>query len=160
MKKIIFLISGLVIFTSQVFAQDTNKENDPDEQTIVNKEYDENGNLIQYDSTYVHHWSSADSTSKFSFPGDAFFSGQGFPDIEEFFKDFHGGSELGLMPDMDKMLQHFQQQFLADPDSLFNKGLPYKQSPEQQKEWQQLMEKQQQEVDAFRKKWAEKQSSK
>ncbi|MCY1721912.1 hypothetical protein OU798_16275 [Prolixibacteraceae bacterium Z1-6] len=156
MKKIILMITGLVFFTIQVFAQDTNKDNNPDEQIIVNKQYDENGNLIQYDSTYVHQWSSSDSTFQFLFPDDPFFSKQGFPDIEQFFEDFQGDSVWGFMPDIpdiNEMLQRFQNQLQVDPDSIFNRRSLKFHSFEQQKEWQQLMEKHRKEMEDFKKKW-------
>ncbi|MCB0540954.1 MAG: hypothetical protein KDE33_25815, partial [Bacteroidetes bacterium] len=71
MKKLGLITIGFVVFSWQLFAQDNKIEKDPDEQIIVNKKYDENGNLIQFDSTYVHQWSS-DST--FQFPDSEFLS--------------------------------------------------------------------------------------
>ncbi len=65
--------------------------NNPDEQTIVNKKYDENGNLIQYDSTYVHQWSS-DSTQNFSFDNNF--------GLDDFPQDFDQST-------IDSILQHF-----------------------------------------------------
>uniref|UniRef100_UPI00321687F2 hypothetical protein n=1 Tax=uncultured Draconibacterium sp. TaxID=1573823 RepID=UPI00321687F2 len=159
MKKIVFVITGLVFFASQIFAQDTNKENNPDEQIIVNKEYDENGNLIQYDSTYIHQWSSADSTLRYFFPDDPFSSGKECPDMEQFFKEFHGKSNWAIISDIDELLQDFQNQFQSFPDSVFNRRSPQFQSLEQQKEWQQLMEKHSQEIEEFRKKWENKGNS-
>jgi len=100
MKKVGLLSIGAVLMFGPLFAQDIEKEKTPDEQIIVNKKYDENGNLIQYDSTYVHQWSS-DSTFQFLFPDDDFFAGKEFPDINEFFQYFMGDSawEGFQMPD-------------------------------------------------------------
>lgn len=163
MKKIIFIVTGLVFFTIQVFAQDTNKQTDTDEQIIVNKQYDDDGNLIQYDSTYVHQWSSADSTFEFLFPGDPFFAGKGFPDMEQFFPDFQGDSVWGFMsdfPDVNELMRQFQDQFSMHPDSIFDRRFQNFHSLEQQKEWKQLMEKQEQEIEKFMKKWDQKEDKK
>ncbi len=124
MKKLGLITIGFVLFSWQLFAQDTRKkEKDPDEKITVNKKYDENGNLIQFDSTYVHTWSS-DSTMNFSFPDDDFFAGNGFPDLNEFFKNFMGDSAMagfnfpghfGNMPfDDEEFFRQFQGQL---PDS-------------------------------------------
>lgn len=60
MKRSILFIT-LLLFACLTYAQESIDNQDPDEQIKVNKEYDENGNLIRYDSTYVRSWSS-DST--------------------------------------------------------------------------------------------------
>ena len=60
MKKYISLLV-LMVASFPIFAQGTAKLPNPDEQIKVNKEYDENGNLIRFDSTYTKSWSS-DST--------------------------------------------------------------------------------------------------
>jgi hypothetical protein len=87
-----FLICSVTITFGQEHQQ--GKEKDPDEQIIVNKKYDENGNLIQYDSTYVHQWSS-DSTFQFNFQDDDFFAGKGFPDLQSFMNEFFNDSAMG-----------------------------------------------------------------
>ncbi|PIF02098.1 MAG: hypothetical protein CR996_01430 [Draconibacterium sp.] len=55
-----------IIGILSLHAQEANKQKTPNEQIIVNKQYDDQGNLISFDSTYVHQWSS-DSTFNFSF---------------------------------------------------------------------------------------------
>lgn len=57
-----FLLLALVFAIGTAQAQNTNKANNPNERSNVTKEYDEQGNLIRYDSTYVKSWSSGDST--------------------------------------------------------------------------------------------------
>lgn len=201
MKKIVFIVTGLVFFAGFVFAQDTTKMNNPDEQIIVNKKYDEQGNLIQFDSTYVHQWSysSSDSTGQFVFPDDEFFGG--FPDMEKILQEFMGGHNMPHgsspfddeffehfkhnspdsamnrqffshrdtsffnfpndslnnfpkgFPDMEELMQGIQKQFNNLPD---NFGMPQFQSEEQQKEWEELMKKHQQEMEEFQKKWGTK----
>lgn len=84
MKKLALITLILCVGLSMSQAQ--KKQPAPEEKSIVNKEYDENGNLIQYDSTYVWQWNS-DSTMNFSF-GDSFNFGKDFPDMfGEFFSD-------------------------------------------------------------------------
>jgi hypothetical protein len=57
MKEII-LFMVVLLAGDMLFAQKKPDSKKPDEQIKVNKEYDENGNLIGYDSTYVRSWSS------------------------------------------------------------------------------------------------------
>lgn len=202
--KILELILATFIFAlTQVNAQEQEKNQNPDEQITVNKKYDENGNLIQFDSAYVHRWSS-DSTMQFAFPDNDFFAGKDFPDIDQFLQDFmndsiagmhHGLSPFdhdeffnpfgqafpdsmmqnfsfhhdsayfnfpmdslkklppGFMPNFDELMQGLKDHLEGTiPDPYFNMP-PKFQSPEQQKEWQQLMEKQRKEMEEFRKKW-------
>lgn len=203
----LFLVT--LIFTSvQVKAQDQKKNENPDEQITVNKKYDENGNLVQFDSTYVHRWSS-DSTIQFSFPDHDFFSGNDFPDINQFLQDFmsdstfnfqHGFAPFnhdeflkqfgqvfpdsmmqnfsfhhdstyfdfpmdslknlppGFMPDFDELMQGLHEHLGSMPNTFYDMSPKFK-SPEQQKEWKQLMEKHQKEMEEFRKKWEQKKNN-
>jgi len=65
MKKIILFM--VVLFAGiLVFAQEKSKSKRPDQQISVNKEYDDQGNLVRYDSSFVRSWSS-DTTLN---PGD------------------------------------------------------------------------------------------
>lgn len=188
MRTFISFIVAIVLSIGQMAAQ-TN----PDEKSIVNKKYDENGNLIQYDSTYVQSWSS-DSTFNFPLDGSISF-GEGFPDMDQFFRDFFGDSmqfrnnfpeNFFHSPFQDE--EFFKQFGQAFPDSLFMGARPFgadslmkyrfgfnepfpnaygfgdwqeleKQfrqhafpkftTPEQQEEWEKLLEKQQREKDEF-----------
>ncbi|MDQ2177680.1 hypothetical protein [Marinifilum sp. D714] len=70
-NKILFSI-GILLLTFTAFGQNTENKNLPKKDIKVNKEYDEDGNLIRYDSTYVNTWSS-DSTHHF-FNDSAFFN--------------------------------------------------------------------------------------
>ncbi len=58
------LLTVLVLFIATLanltYAQDKNDNSEPDERIEVNKEYDEQGNLIRYDSIYSY--SSTNST--------------------------------------------------------------------------------------------------
>ncbi|GAB7088238.1 hypothetical protein [Marinifilum fragile] len=62
-NKILFL-TGILLLTFTSFGQNTESKNLPKKDIKVNKEYDKDGNLIRYDSTYVYFWSS-DSTHQF-----------------------------------------------------------------------------------------------
>lgn len=110
MKKYIILSVLLIAGVLQLNAQEIKQKSDPDEQIIVNKKYDENGNLIQYDSTYVHQWSS-DSTFNFSF-------GNGYPNmmnhsfIDSILQQFGFSGNFGISPfNDDDFFEQFGQMF-------------------------------------------------
>lgn len=74
MKKIIFLI---FLFSVTIYgcdgqkkesAVDSGKKSQPETNITVNKEYDENGNIIKYDSTYSSYYSNIENNS---FAGDS-----------------------------------------------------------------------------------------
>lgn len=130
MKKIVFIAFLCVSCLFQLQAQDVTKKGEPDEQITVNKQYDENGNLTQYDSTYVHQWST-DSTFNFPFNEHFAFGGN----MEELLHRFMGDSAManfGFPSDfffspfdddfMNPMMTDsvFAQYFNTHSDSLFN----------------------------------------
>lgn len=126
MRRITFFLI-ITLFTSvNCWAQ----KKTPEEKSIVNKEYDENGNLIQYDSTYVRQWNS-DSTFNFSF-ADSLFSGREFPDFfgelhnDSIFKHFGFQNEPFFNPfGDDNPFRHFDFGFPGFPfelDSTFSFG--------------------------------------
>ena len=70
MKQIIFsLFLSLVVVLSSCKGQDNDKKTNsletgkPKTDIKVNKEYDENGNLITYDSTYSYYYSNIENDS-------------------------------------------------------------------------------------------------
>lgn len=130
MKRLGLFLFTIILVSIQVWAQ----KNTSEEKSIVNKEYDENGNLIQYDSTYVWSWNS-DSTMNFSFD-NKFDFGKDFQDI---FKEFDFDSifeKFGLLNDHkfepfndEEFFRHFRHsiqdslivhQFPFENDSVFN----------------------------------------
>lgn len=126
MKRLLIILVIFFVAFAQASSQDKSKKENPDEQTIVNKEYDENGNLIGYDSTYVHQWSS-DSSFQSPFLGGDIFAGKDFPDINEFFEGFFGDSAMhNFSFPNDDQFPHFDNEELLKlfghsfPDSLFN----------------------------------------
>jgi len=103
------------------------QKNTPDEKSTVNKDYDENGNLIKYDSTYVWQWNS-DSTMNFSFDNNIAF-GKEFPgffgefNADSIFEKFGLSNKNGLMPFNDEdFFRHFQHSI---PDSTIVQGFPF-----------------------------------
>jgi hypothetical protein len=73
MKKLVFAILYFTLLTS-CSAQDNNQlsnaadssANKPQTKIIVNKEYDEQGNLIKFDSTYSYFYSNIEQDSSFA----------------------------------------------------------------------------------------------
>ena len=75
MKRFVFLMLVIMLIGGIAYSQSdkTKKQkNSPQEKVTVNKEYDENGNMIGFDSTYVYSWSGDSSIT--GFPNDADFS--------------------------------------------------------------------------------------
>lgn len=91
MKKLIFLGAIVFVTVHSVFAQQQKEQKSPDEQIIVNRNYDEQGNLIEYDSTYFHKWTT-DSTFYLGIPGDKTLKNWNFPGIEQFMNEFWNDS--------------------------------------------------------------------
>lgn len=85
-KTVSFLI--LLFAVNYLVAQEVETGRLPNEQSRVNKEYDENGNLIRFDSTYVKSWSS-DSTINM----------MDFESIQKELKDLMGSNFNGFFSD-------------------------------------------------------------
>ncbi|WP_421918413.1 hypothetical protein [Marinifilum sp.] len=60
----LLLVSSALLISFSVYCQNTENKTPPKKDIKVNKVYDENGNLVRYDSTYVYSWSS-DSSQHF-----------------------------------------------------------------------------------------------
>jgi len=68
MKRILILVFAYSFFLTSCTAQSENdnktstdmssKKNEPQENIMINKTFDENGNLVQYDSTYTYYYSN------------------------------------------------------------------------------------------------------
>ncbi len=85
MKKITFFLLLVFVFYSG-FAQKQAESNlsnisNPHKQISVNKVYDENGNLIRYDSVYSYHYSSSNIGSS--------------DELESFLKEFN--KNIGIL---------------------------------------------------------------
>ena len=94
MKRFIYILLMFFIAVFYTHAQQPEKQNTPDEQIIVNKKFDEQGNLLEYDSTYIQKWST-DTTFHFGFPGDSLSFQYNFPGIERFMNEFRSDSVFG-----------------------------------------------------------------
>ena len=137
MKHLIPLMI-LLLMAGLVQAQSNSESNQPNEQSKVTREYDENGNLIRFDSSYVKSWSSdsALTTEEIEklqqemenmfngrFGGDsATFMGEPFPGpADPFFQQFRqqaGDTTRRTMPgfqnsfpDMEELQQQMMQHF-------------------------------------------------
>jgi hypothetical protein len=113
------LIYGFLIIAVAILAPDftmaqqenatPQKQNEPKVQINVNRELDENGNVVRYDSTYSWSWSSTDTAGM----GTQFQFKQSFgnnPFGDEFFSDsFIPGFNDSLLTD--PFMQQFEQNF-------------------------------------------------
>ncbi len=86
MKHLLFLALALWVVSGASAQKNAPGKSVPDEEITVNREYDENGNLIRLDSMRVFRWSS-DSTLRFPFE-------EGWENLfgKDFFKDERGHS--------------------------------------------------------------------
>jgi hypothetical protein len=80
MKKIAYLLF-VVVFPVLANAQIIDSTNAPDVQVRVNREYDEDGNLIRYDSVYTYSYNSNDFSSN---EWDSIFNDQFNSDYNEY----------------------------------------------------------------------------
>lgn len=87
-----FMMSFGLLMSIQAQNKDI-KKNQPKEDIKVNREYDEQGNLIRFDSTYTYNW-SGDTT---------FLNSKGRTDLDQIFKD-----HFNFFGDFDRQfLSHF-----------------------------------------------------
>lgn len=123
MKRLILVIALAAGLFGIILAQpkkETKKSNAPKEDIKVNKKFDEQGNLIQYDSTYTYNWSSDTTLTNQLSPED--------------FQKFFGGN-LGFFNDstmmghsfFDGFDQMFSDHFGMMPDSTLTKKFGSKQ---------------------------------
>lgn len=123
MRSLITFLILLFCVSNPVWAQ----KKVPREKSTVNKEYDENGNLVKFDSTYVWQLNS-DSTFNFSFDDSLKFENQFSHFFEDFkadsiFQNFGFSNQHMLMPfDDEDFFSHFQHSI---PDSMFFDGFPF-----------------------------------
>ncbi len=135
MKKIISLITVSLLGMAASFAQDTKsivvhpQENEPHEEVIVEKIYDEDGNVIGYDSTYVYSYSNMgdltmmdDSTMQAfirefesRMMGDGFFNDNffGFGSMDSLMQMNSPGFFIEDMPDPAQLLEQMMQELEA-----------------------------------------------
>ncbi|WP_321318235.1 hypothetical protein [Labilibaculum sp.] len=110
-KSVFFVL--ILLFSLSGFSQNKINKTKPNEDIKVNKEFDKDGNLIRYDSTYVYTWSS-DSCHHFT-PDSAFLN---FSDIHEMRKNMQEQLEQLFNQDSSghKQFQHpfFNEDFFND----------------------------------------------
>jgi hypothetical protein len=138
MKKLLIFTGIIFLAVFELHAQQQEDHKTPDEEIIINKKYDDQGNLIEYDSTTIHRW-SMDTTFHFGFSGDSLFYPWNFPGIDRFMKEFwnDSGPESPAFPRHPFSLHFRFSPFdgdkpnrLQDPpwltDSLFRKDFPFR----------------------------------
>lgn len=116
MKRCIFMLVLILGFQSTMIAQKSkSKQTSPKEDIKVNREFDENGNLIKFDSLYSYSWSGdtllLDSLNfgnfpdlfgnKFNFPSDSIFPE--LPFFQGFNQDFFSPFDMK----QDSMIKKF-----------------------------------------------------
>ena len=110
---ILLLCVGLII---GLLAQNPiKKQNQPQENSKVTKEYDEKGNLTRFDSVYTYSWSGNDTTMLKSF------SPKDFPDMFGNDFGFFADSTFKVHPFFDDFDQLFAQPFNGVRDSMLIK---------------------------------------
>lgn len=136
MRTLIFSLLTLVGIS--VFAQ----SNSPQTDVKVNKEYDENGNLIRYDSTYTYFYSSDGEPFNFDmndslFIKDRFFSNGLFNDSDFFmfpeipsFEDFFNNDNFIMN---DPFFQDFEKLHQEMIDKMKNMQDSISTTPEKMK---------------------------
>lgn len=133
MKRFIFFITLILSFQISLMAQkSTTNQAAPKENIHVNREYDENGNLIKFDSVYSYSWSGdttllkSVSPTNFQdpfndhfglFPDSTFFGNSFFDDLDKLFPSpFNNLNDSILMQKFG--LNHHSQNFKFNNDSI------------------------------------------
>jgi len=116
-RTVLFMVMLLPVSLLFAQKQSPSGHKNPDEQIKVKKQYDEQGNLIGYDSTYIRSWSS-DTTMTSIDPDDM------RREMEHFFRDdfrkfFSDSTAFGddLQEKFLQQFQNFRDQFDQDNDS-------------------------------------------
>ena len=118
MKKITVLVLVFFLISNFSFSQlevyiDTIKNNSPNESWNVNKKYDKNGNIIQYDSSYSYSYSSTGEYLNI----DSLITNFG---INNFFSNpFDLDSSFNFHNQKSRMMENFFNEFM-EIDSFFN----------------------------------------
>ena len=118
MKKITVLVVVFFLISNFSFSQleiyiDTIKNNSPNESWNVNKKYDKDGNIIQYDSSYSYSYSSTGEYLNI----DSLITNFG---INNFFSNpFDLDSSFNFHNQKSRMMENFFNEFM-EIDSFFN----------------------------------------
>ena len=118
MKKITVLVLVFFLISNSSFSQlevyvDTIKNDSPNESCNVNKSFDKNGNIVQYDSSYSYSYSSTGEYLNI----DSLITNFG---INNFFSNpFDLDSSFNFHNQKSKMMENFFNEFM-EIDSFFN----------------------------------------
>ena len=116
MKRfMVILLVCLGLFISLLAQNPVKKQNQPQENSKVTKEYDEKGNLIKFDSLYTYSWSGGDTTMLKSF------SPKDFPEMFGDDFGFFSDSTFKDHPFSGDFDQLFAQPFNGVRDSMLTK---------------------------------------
>ncbi|AXG71459.1 hypothetical protein KORDIASMS9_03716 [Kordia sp. SMS9] len=139
MKYLSYVCVFLTFLTTQTLqaqTQNEQKQNEPDERIEVHREYDENGNLIRFDSVYSYSYSSGnlkghslklDSMMKNFFPREFsnFFPKMEMQPFQSPFSFFKEQQNLdSIWKQRLKMQQDFIQKYLKRSEKSQEKKLP------------------------------------
>ena len=118
MKKITVLVLVSFLISNFSFSQlevylDTIKNNSPNESWNVNKKYDKNGNIIQYDSSYSYSYSSTGEYLNI----DSLITNFGINNL--FSNPFDLDSSFNFHNQKSRMMENFFNEFM-EIDSFFN----------------------------------------
>ena len=133
MKRfLLFSIAFMYLLTSILGQKSETKSNSPKEDVRVNREYDEKGNMIKFDSVYTYSWSGDSTILKSQSPEDyknlfrnhfgnfsdsTFLGNSFFDDFDQLFpQPFNGKQDSLLMKKFD--LSHQFHNFRFNNDSL------------------------------------------
>ncbi|MBL7969251.1 MAG: hypothetical protein JNK09_19770 [Prolixibacteraceae bacterium] len=114
MKRFLLFFMLSFGFAASVQAQNKDiKKSQPKEDIKVTREYDEQGNLIRFDSTYTYNWSSDTTLLNSMVP----------PDLDQIFKDhFSFFGDTNFFEDFD---QQFLSLFGNKRDSVISKNFDW-----------------------------------
>lgn len=105
MKKAIIIIILILVGNIEISYSQQKNSDQPDERIEVNREYDERGNLIRYDSIYSYSSSNSSMSSR---------------EMDSIFATFFSGNRSSFFESPFEMDFPFQNRFLA-MDSIIKK---------------------------------------
>lgn len=115
MKRfILFSFMTMCLIINSLAQKPDQKSNSPKENSTVKREYDENGNLIRFDSTYTYSWSGDTTLMKSLSP-------ENFPDLFDYPFGFFQDSTFRGHSFFDEFDQFFAQPFSGKQDSVLMK---------------------------------------
>ena len=134
MERFLFLMVFSLLICNGLHAQteeDPKNQKLPQEKVTVNKEFDENGNMVRFDSTYVFSWSG--DSLLMNLPGNLDLSGffkwqENIFGADSLFLNDPFGSSFFDDKKIEELFEHFSKMFSDSlaPNGMFglNRKLP------------------------------------